>query len=79
MTKIEITLDGGQSITLNYPEELEECDNSKQVSLVFDNGEVYTGLFVEIDEDWYIYLKKDGCGIGLPYDRLLGWFYQNND
>ena len=45
------------------------------------NGEIYSGWFVGLDEDddgTNIILKKTNSkfNAGLPYDRLVGWYYE---
>ena len=81
MTKIVITLSTGRKVTLKDPEELGCCDKNKEVSLVFNNGEIYSGWLVGFDEDddeSNIILKRQNSkfNIGLPYDRLVGWYYE---
>ena len=82
MTKIVITLSTGRKVTLKDPEELGCCDKNKEVSLVFNNGEIYSGWLVGFDEDEddesNIILKRQNSkfNIGLPYDRLVGWYYK---
>lgn len=81
MEKIRITLSTGREVTLKDPDELGDCDKNKEVSLVFNNAEIYSGWFVEFDEeddDCHIVLKRQNTThcIGLPYDRLLGWYYE---
>ena len=81
MTKIVITLSTGRKVTLKDSEELGCCDKNKEVSLVFNNGEIYSGWLVGFDEDddeSNIILKRQNSkfNIGLPYDRLVGWYYE---
>ena len=49
--------------------------------LVFNNGEIYSGWLVDFDEEDdenNIILKRQNSkfNIGLPYDRLVGWYYE---
>lgn len=81
MAKIIITLSTGREVTLNSPDELYECDKNKEVSLVFNNGEIYSGWVVDFDEEddeYNIVLKRKDSQhcIGLPYNRLVGWYYE---
>lgn len=78
MTKIVITLSTGRKVTLKHPGELGSCDKSKEISLVFNNGEIYSGWVVDFDEEDDIILKRQNSkfDIGLPYDRLVGWYYE---
>lgn len=81
MAKIKITLNSGRKVTLKQPDTLENCDKEKEVSLVFNNGEIFTGLFVKLDEGEegeLVILKKNGSmfNVGLPYNKLAGWFYK---
>lgn len=81
MKKIIITLNTGRRVTLKQPDTLEYCHKDKEVSLVFNNGEIYSGWFVGLDEDddgTNIILKKNNSkfNAGLPYDRLVGWYYE---
>ncbi len=81
MEKIIITLSTGRKVTLKQPDELNNCDVDKEVSLVFNNCQIYSGWVVgfdEEDDENNIILKREGVkfNIGLPYDRLLGWFYK---
>lgn len=81
MTKIVITLSTGRKVTLKHPDELGSCDRSKEISLVFNNGEIYSGWVVgfdEEDDENNIVLKRLNTkhSIGLPYDRLVGWYYE---
>ncbi len=81
MNKITITLNTGCRITLNQPEKLGDCEKDKKVSLVFNNGQIYSGWFVgfyEEDDENDIVLKREDSkfNIGLPYDRLVGWYYE---
>lgn len=80
MAKIKITLSTGRKVTLKQPDILEDCDKDKEVTLVFNNGEMFTGFFVKLDngeDDDIVILKKNGSmfNAGFPYNRLIGWFY----
>lgn len=78
--KTTITLKDGSQIVLKYPEELQECDKSKEIALVFNNFQIYVGTFVELyeeDDETEIVLQKTNSmfSISLPFDRLIGWGY----
>ena len=57
---------------LKNPTDLEDCVEGKEVVLLFDNGEEYTGIFEGFDGDDTIMLKSKESEqrIGLPYNRL---------
>lgn len=79
---IDITTKDGQKITLNSANELESADWDKMISLVFNNGQLFHGYIKDIDiddnDDDIIFLKSHPdqlTMIGLPFNRLLGWYY----
>lgn len=81
MKKIVITLSTGRKVTLKQPDELGSCDKSKEVCLVFNNGEIYSGWLVDFDnedDEGNVILKRPNSkfNIGLPYERLVGWYYE---
>jgi len=56
------------------PEELYECEKGKEIILVFDYGEVYSGFFQELNDDEIILKSTESEDmIGLPYNRLRGF------
>ena len=78
---MEITVEffkDGRKVKLNEPEALEEYDASKEVSLVFVNGQIYRGMFDGMDDEDEIRLKIGDHCIGLPYSKLLGWYYEES-
>jgi hypothetical protein len=83
--KMELTVEfrDGRKVKLNEPEALEECDASKEVNMVFINGEIYGGMFDGLDDedehDVNIRLKRGDHFIGLPYSKLLGWYYEESN
>lgn len=80
-TKIEITLSDGSKHILNHPDTLCDIDNTRLSSFVFESGEIYTGYTNgEVDEEEEFCLTKPTVkyGIALPFDRLIGWYYDNN-
>jgi len=83
---MEITVEffkDGRKVKLNEPEALEECDASKEVNMVFTNGQIYGGMFDGMDDedenDVNIRLKRGDHCIGLPYSKLLGWYYEESN
>lgn len=59
---------------LREAEEIENLEEGKEVVLLFDNGDEYTGTFKGIDGEQIILksLESDNM-IGLPIHRLKGY------
>ena len=59
---------------LRYAEEICDCEEGKELLLVFDSGDQYHGFFKEVDDD-QILLKslKSNDMIGLPLNRLKAY------
>lgn len=81
--KIKITLKDGRKYTLRSSEELDEIDMDKTAIFVFDNGQIYEGksdgeIDTDDDDEEVFYITKDTekIGLGLPYNRLVGWAYK---
>ncbi len=68
-----------RKVKLINPIELKKLKEGEKISLVFNNLQIYTGIFVELDNedenDVTIMLRsaKGNCG-GFPMNRLIGWF-----
>lgn len=68
-----------RKVKLINPLELNKLKEGEKISLVFNNLQIYTGTFVELDnedeDDVTIILRsaKGDCG-GFPMNRLIGWF-----
>lgn len=60
---------------LKKANELEDCQEGKQVTLLFTNGDDYSGVYQGFDDDNTIMLEAtDGDSmIGLPFDRLKNY------
>ena len=79
MKEIIITLNDGKSTTGYLPSDLFDADKSKEVSLVFDTGEVYSGYLKEVnDEEVHLGKPALNFGVALPNDRLIAWFYKED-
>ena len=59
---------------LRDAEEIENLEEGKEVVLMFDNGDEYTGIFKGLDDEQIILkaLESDSM-IGLPLSRLKGY------
>lgn len=59
--------------------ELHDCEEGKEVTLIFKNGDDYTGKFMGFDDDDTIMLKSltTNNTIGLPFSKLD--FYTENN
>ena len=79
ITKIKITLRDGSKYKMKEPNEICRIDPNKEAIFLFNNGQIYEGCTNgEVDEDGDFMLRKPqkGCGIGLPFGRLVGWAYK---
>lgn len=84
ISKIKISLSNGESYTLKSPEEIEEIDSNKNAIFLFNNGEIYNGKSDGvIDEDengeetFSIKKETSKFNLCMPFDRLIGWAYEN--
>ena len=82
MSKIIVQFKRGGSRVLKTPDELKNIDGRRTAYFVFDNFQVYRGQTDgEVDVDGNFCLKTDrstivgSLGIGLPFNRLIGWCY----
>lgn len=79
ITDIKITLTNGQKYKLRLPDTFSEIDKSRTAVFLFDNMKVYEGKsdgVVDDDGDFAIFKPGVSCGIGMPYNRLVGWAYK---
>lgn len=79
--RITVKFSDGRREELRGAEELPDCDKTREVMLVLDNCDLYRGIVADIDDDFGIMLKSvdNIYFIGLPFDRLVGWFYIDKD
>lgn len=79
LVHIKIELTNGQKYTLRNPDTLGDIDSSRTALFVFNNGECYHGCSDgQVDEDGDFAIFKPGLkyGVGLPFNRLVGWQYE---
>lgn len=77
--KLVATFSDGRRRTLKSPDDLCKIDKSKEALFVFDNGQVFSGYSDgEVDEDGDFAVHKTIHGIALPFNRLIGWCYDNS-
>ena len=80
---IKITLTDGTSYKLKPKEKLGKINPSKKAIFMFNNLEFYevytSGDILDDGETEYFTIRKapsEKGGIGLPYNRLVGWAYK---
>lgn len=81
-TEFIITINDNSSYSLKENECLKNVDAYRKVLLFFDNGQTYKGFTDgEVDEGGDLCLSDTqgglGFGIALPFDRLVGWSYED--
>ena len=77
--KIELTFSDGSRRVLQAPSELQNIDKNREAIFVMNNGQVLTGYCDgDVDEDGDFCIMRTIHGIGLPFNRLLGWCYTTN-
>ena len=79
ITNIKITLTNGQKYKLRNSDSLSEIDSSRTAIFLFDDMNVYTGSsdgIIDEDEDFCIFAPGKKHGIGMPFNRLVGWQYK---
>lgn len=77
--KLVATFSDGRRRTLKSPDDLCKIDKSKEALFVFDNGQVFSGYSDgEVDEDGDFAVHKTIHSIALPFNRLIGWCYDNS-
>lgn len=69
-----LRLENDEEVRCYPPFELFEADKSKDITLAFDNHEMYHGFISDIDDNIHI-PTKSGIGVSLPFNRLVAWFY----
>lgn len=78
-TKITVTFTDGRRRVLKSPEKLESIDKNREACFVMDNWQVYHGYCDgEVDDEGDFCIMNTIHGIGLPFNRLLGWFYKSS-
>lgn len=77
--KIKATFADGRKRVLKSPDELCKIDQKRRALFVFDNWQVYSGYSDgEVDEDGDFGVFCTIHGIALPFNRLIGWCYEND-
>ena len=77
--KITVEFSDGSRRVLKSPYELQNIDKAREARFVMDDGQVFTGYCDgEVDEDGDFCLMRTIHGIGLPFNRLIGWCYTTN-
>lgn len=79
ITDIKITLTNGQKYKLRLPDTLSGIDKNRTAVFLFDNWKVYEGQsdgVVDDDGNFAIFKPGVSFGIGMPYNRLVGWAYK---
>ena len=77
--KIKVTFSDGSRRVLKAPSELQKIDKNREARFVMNNGEVFTGYCDgDVDADGDFCIMRTIHGIGLPFNRLLGWYYTTN-
>lgn len=77
--EVKLGFSDGRYVMGQPPEILHAVDKTKEISLVFDTTEIYTGYLSEVDDE-RIHLTKPGksYGVSLPMNRLLAWYYKED-
>ena len=77
--KTKVTFTDGSSRVLKAPSELPKIDKNREARFVMNNGDLFTGYCDGVaDVDGGICIVRTKQGIGLPFNRLLGWCYTTN-
>lgn len=77
--KVVATFNDGRRRTLRSPDDLCKIDKNREALFVFNNGQVFSGYSDgEVDEDGDFAVYKTIHGIALPFNRLIGWCYDNS-
>lgn len=78
--RIELELTDGRNIIGFGADTLHAADKTKEISLAFDTGDIYSGFLADVDCDGLVHLTKPGLfyGCALPLDRLVAWFYKED-
>lgn len=76
---IKVTFNDGRKRTLKSPDQLSGINKNCKALFVFDNWQVYKGYSDgEVDEEGDFCLFGSIHGIALPFNRLIGWCYDNS-
>lgn len=77
--KIKVTFADGSRRVLKSRDELKNIDKNREAMFVMNNLQVFHGYCDgDVDEDGDFCLMRTIHGIGLPFDRLIGWCYKTN-
>ena len=77
--RIKVTFTDGSRRVLKSRDELKNIDKHREAIFVMNNLQVFRGYCDgEVDEDGDFCLMITIYGIGLPFDRLIGWCYKTN-
>lgn len=82
LVHVKIKLTNGQKYTLRHPDTLGDIDSSRTALFVFNKLECYHGCSDgQVDEDGDFAIFKPGLkfGLGLPFNRLVGWQYERKE
>ena len=77
--KITVTFKDGRRRVLKSPDQLEDIDKTRKALFVMNNLQVFGGYCdgdIDIDGDFCV--MNTIHGIGLPFNRLIGWCYETN-
>lgn len=76
---IKATFKDGREIILKSPDELYNIDKKRMALFVFNNTQVFCGYSDgEVDEDGEFSIFRENHGIALPFNRLIGWCYDDS-
>lgn len=76
--KVKVTFNDGSRRVLKSRDELKNIDKHREAIFVMSNWQVFHGYCDgEVDEDGDFCLMNTIHGIGLPFNRLLGWCYES--
>ena len=77
--KIKAIFADGRKRILKSPDELCKIDKNRRALFVFDNWQAYSGYSDgEVDGTGDFGVFGAIHGIALPFNRLIGWCYENS-
>lgn len=77
--KIKVTIDGN-TFVLKRRNELQNVDPDHECLFLFDDATIYVGRTDgKVCDDGVFIIRKPSVrhGLGLPFNRLIGWAYIN--